>query len=340
MSRSLIFTVGLLVASELNKDIKKISPFAFIASQLLFLKYSRDDEYQADSLGVEYSRSSGYSPLPMIDFFNSIRTLTTMSGGHALPNFLSTHPLTEKRIQRAIDLMALSDKKLIQGKEDYLKRLDGLVYGMNPRQGYRNGDYFVHPDLGFRMQIPSAWKMQNTPKNVTMAPKDGNAVITLSVESSDQSLDKYNQEKLNNFSNVSIHSQHNKPVNQMSACHTFFKITNQTEKQTQVIEARISSLRYRDMIFTFFAAAEEASLKSYQDDMVATILSFQSVSGSSQQQVKPLGIRMQTINQPQSLRSYLQNQKIEKALWEEIALLNAMKLTDVLRSGQLVKVVK
>jgi len=101
-SKQLLLTGGLLIGSVLNRDVAKVAPYLMVGLQVLFLKFSRDDEYQADSLGVLYSRSAGYSPSQMIPFFKSIEKLEEKSGsGTKLPNFLSTHPLTEKRIEEA-----------------------------------------------------------------------------------------------------------------------------------------------------------------------------------------------------------------------------------------------
>ena len=68
--------------------------------ELLFLKFSRDDEREADRLGIEYSRKAGYDPSPMVDFFTSLQKMGDLSGkGSALPGFLLTHPLTSERIR-------------------------------------------------------------------------------------------------------------------------------------------------------------------------------------------------------------------------------------------------
>ena len=101
-SKQLLLTGGLVLGSVLSKDVAKVAPYLMVGLQVLFLKFSRDDEYQADSLGVLYSRNAGYSPSQMIPFFRSIQKLEEKAGGGTkLPNFLSTHPLTEKRIEEA-----------------------------------------------------------------------------------------------------------------------------------------------------------------------------------------------------------------------------------------------
>ncbi|HOS11808.1 MAG TPA: M48 family metallopeptidase, partial [Candidatus Aminicenantes bacterium] len=109
-SKQLLLTGGLVVGSLLSRDVAKVAPFLMVGLQVLFLKFSRDDEYQADSLGVLYSRGAGYSPAQMIPFFRSIQKLEEKAGGGMkLPNFLSTHPLTEKRIEEAEKMLEPQD---------------------------------------------------------------------------------------------------------------------------------------------------------------------------------------------------------------------------------------
>ena len=63
----------------------------------MFLKYSRDDERQADALGMDYSRADGYNPADMAVTFRALEKMGDLSGGKSLPGFLSTHPLSSDR---------------------------------------------------------------------------------------------------------------------------------------------------------------------------------------------------------------------------------------------------
>ena len=80
MSNAILLNTGLLAASLINKKVARFAGLASVGVQLLLLKYSRDDEYQADSLGVEYARKAGYNPGEVIDFFLSLEKLGDMSG--------------------------------------------------------------------------------------------------------------------------------------------------------------------------------------------------------------------------------------------------------------------
>ena len=121
----------------------------------------------------------------MIPFFRSIQKLEENAGGGTkLPNFLSTHPLTERRIEEAQKMLQPDDKGKAVIRDEFLARMDGLVYGENPRQGYVDAGAFYHPDMRFAFTFPAGWVVQNTPQQVIVASKDEKAGIILTAEKS------------------------------------------------------------------------------------------------------------------------------------------------------------
>ncbi len=181
LTKKIIFTSALAVASLLSEDIRKISPFIGIGGTLLFLKYSRDNEYQADSLGILYAREAGYSPEGIVSFFSSLKRLEVESGGRRLPNFLSTHPLTEKRILKAEKQITYKDKALYYGTFSYLKSIDGISYGNDPRNGFKRGRFYYHPRAGFSVRIPEGWEIVRAPKRILMQDRKKRALVVIKV---------------------------------------------------------------------------------------------------------------------------------------------------------------
>ncbi|MBD3322163.1 MAG: M48 family metalloprotease [Chitinivibrionales bacterium] len=68
-----------------------------IASGFMFLKYSRDNEYQADSCSVEYLTLAGYNPNGMKTFLEYLGSLNNYDWG-VLTESISTHPSSDKRV--------------------------------------------------------------------------------------------------------------------------------------------------------------------------------------------------------------------------------------------------
>jgi len=84
-----LLLIGGMIASE---KFAQYAEYAMQGMQLLFLKFSRDDEREADRLGVEYSSRIGYDARKMADFFQVLNKMNLADGENGVPTFLSTHP--------------------------------------------------------------------------------------------------------------------------------------------------------------------------------------------------------------------------------------------------------
>ncbi|MEJ7666779.1 MAG: M48 family metalloprotease [Hymenobacter sp.] len=148
---------------------------------LWMLKYSRGDENEADALGVKYSTKVGYDASHMASFFQTLER-TEQQSGSSTPTFLSSHPNSADRYQRVKGLAAqarqtMGKTTLTINRDSYLRSIDGLAYGEDPRQGFVESGVFYHPDLKFRFPIPAGWKSQNSPEQFQMAEPNSRALL-------------------------------------------------------------------------------------------------------------------------------------------------------------------
>jgi predicted Zn-dependent protease len=90
-------TQGLSGAVAVASGDARASQVAAMVAQLVTLKYGRDDELQADRLGVRFMSQAGYDPRAMIGVMQILAQLTA---GKRPPEFFSTHPNPENRIQK------------------------------------------------------------------------------------------------------------------------------------------------------------------------------------------------------------------------------------------------
>ncbi|MCC7048746.1 MAG: M48 family metalloprotease [Alphaproteobacteria bacterium] len=144
--------------------------------------FSREQEFQADELGVATMARAGYDPLAMASFLAKLEQQdalqATLAGrtpgrGDAF-NLFATHPRTAERVERAIAQAGLAGAT--EGREEreaYLRRIDGLLYGDDPGQGFVSGRAFVHPTLGFRFEVPDGFQLLNGQAEVTAVGPGG-----------------------------------------------------------------------------------------------------------------------------------------------------------------------
>ena len=151
---------------------------------LAFLKFGRDDERQADDLGLRYMVAGGYDARPMAGMFEMLDRVGQASGGSPTPGWMSTHPAPANRKQRAEARIAALDYDLANsrvGTDEFLNAIDGLDFGPNPRDGYFKDQNFFHPDMKFRMDFPEGWKTQNTRSAVVAVNADNDAMMQLTL---------------------------------------------------------------------------------------------------------------------------------------------------------------
>ncbi|HOS99734.1 MAG TPA: M48 family metalloprotease, partial [Acidobacteriota bacterium] len=190
-SQAQLAMLGLGVGSMFSETFQKYAGIAQLGLSMLFLKFSRDDERQADALGVEYASRAGFDANHMANMFVTLERLNPGSDRSGLPGWFSTHPNPPDRIaaiQRDAQVWRdkLAGTAFVTNRDGYLGRLEGLVFGEDPRQGYVEGQAFYHPQLAFQFPVPSGWKVNNTAAQVQLyaRERDTATVKTVSADAS------------------------------------------------------------------------------------------------------------------------------------------------------------
>lgn len=337
LSGQMLASIGLVLGSVLSKDIAKVAGLAGIGMQLLFLKFSRSDEYQADSLGIRYARQAAYSPAEMLRFFSALENMSAESASHKIPSFLSTHPMTSDRIAKVKAMVSSRDVRLAVKKEPYLRKVDGMVYGDNPRQGFVESGVFYHPEMTFHFMIPNDWAMENTPKQVVVSEKNGKAALILQAETSTQDLDQYLQAKAKEFAQAELLKQNSDPVSRFLSRHAYFRVP---QEQSEPLAVRLTCIRKDNMIYTFVGLSTYNDANVYQPVLDRAIHSFQRLSDPRHLKRKPQRLSLLRPDGRQTLQSLMNNAGVDRKLWKQLAVFNALGLQSVPGSGQLIKLVK
>lgn len=176
LSKAQLAQVGLGLGAILSPEVAQLGQVAGAGLQLLFLKFGRDAERQADELGFKYMVAQRYDPREMAKMFE---TLERSSGGQGrVPGWLSTHPDPGDRAKTARERAAkVKDPGTKVEQDAFLAHLSGMPFGEDPRQGYFQGNAFLHPELKFRVDLPEGWQKANTPGAViAVSPKKDAAV--------------------------------------------------------------------------------------------------------------------------------------------------------------------
>lgn len=310
--------------------------------QLLLLKNGRDHESQSDELGVEYSTKIGYDAKEMAEFFSTIDRLSGGPEGR-VPNFLSTHPNPLDRFKRVGELAEAEQKKnntynLAVNRDSYLRMIDGIVYGPDPKQGYVQSNVFYHPVLKFQFPVPVDWQLQNSPQQVVMAPKDGKAAIIFNL-AAEKTLREAANKTISQDSLKLIDSQ-NLTVNGFPAIAMVAEQTTKTQQGTQTLRINIYCIQYDNYIYRFYGMAAAADYNTYNLTFQNTFKNFRELTDPSKINVYPERVRIKTVNRTATLADALKGFGVTDKRLEEHAILNGMQQKDQVTPGMLIKVVE
>ena len=153
---------------------------------LLVAPYGRQQERDADRIGLKLAAAAGWDPEGLSDFLHTLgRDEELRSGGSRRTSWLDSHPATPERVEdtkkRAAELERADIPRIAKDRNALLAKLDGLLVGDDVAGGVVVDNLFIQPDIGFTLGVPPGWDYQNAPTQFIAAPKDGGAAILLRV---------------------------------------------------------------------------------------------------------------------------------------------------------------
>jgi len=337
-SNAQLAQLGLGLGSALSKTFRKYAGVAQAGVELLFMSFSRADERQADSLGVEYSAKAGYDSNHMANLFVSLERLNPGEGPGGLPAWFSTHPSPENRIAAVKqDTLAwrekISQTRFAVNRDQYLKQIDGIVFGEDPRQGYVEGNIFYHPELRFQFPVPAGWKVNNTATQVQMINQDQNAVILFAM--APEKTPAAAAQAFVKESQATVVKSESTKVNGMSA----YRLVSDVTTEQGVIRIMSYFIQKGQTIYAFLGYSEQSRFSGYSSVFEQTMGRFQNLTDSAKINVKADRLDVRRTTSQGSLRQALQKLGQPANQGDALAIINGMKLDEAVPNNTYLKVV-
>jgi predicted Zn-dependent protease len=337
--------IGLIAGMVLAPELAQFGEAASQGLGLLFLKFGRDAERQSDELGVEYSSKVKYDAHQMAGFFNTLERKGAESGAAELPNFLSTHPNPGERNVTVNKLATEWQQKLNLtnpeiNRNTYLKRIEGLIYGEDPKGGFLENNVFYHPVLKFQFSSPANWAYQNSPQQVQFAQKDGKALMFMTLAPG-KTLQEAANATFQQYKLQALESRETS-VNGLSALTVVGTQPQQQGQQQQTAPIRTLSyfIQYDNNIYHIIGVSAANDFNAYAPLFTNTMQSFKALNDAAKLNKKADRVRIKTINQNGTLDQALRRYNVQTNKLEEHAILNGMKLTEQVTQGTLIKVIE
>jgi len=334
----LLGQIGIIAGVIVAPDLAQFAQTASEGLGLLLLKFSRDAEREADRLGVEYSSKINYDAEDMAMFFQTLKRKSELSGSQAPPPFLSTHPDPGDRYTTVLALAKEWKQKLNltnpqENRNQYLKRIEGLIYGEDPAQGFVDNNVFYHPVLKLQFPIPQNWAYNNSPTAFQMAPKDGKALMMLTLAKG-SSMQEAASEILKQYSLQAVET---KQVN-VNGLNALAMVADQKQEQ-QTLRTLSYIIQYNNNFYHLIGVSALADFNAYTESFSYTMQHFSQLTDPAKLNKKPERVHIKTVNKATTLEQSLRGFGVQDKRLEEMAILNGMTLKDNLPSGTLIKII-
>jgi len=309
--------------------------------------YSREQELEADKLGVRYLSRAGYDPDSMRSFFEKMAgndelrsKMTGQPTGEESYDFGSTHPRTSDRIQQAIDLAAgTTVANPVINRDRFLVQVDGMIFGDSPEQGVRRGREFAHPDLRVAFTVPPGFTLQNSPSEVVALHPDAGAIVfdmepDPQVAKSADSLKRYLAETWSG--QLGLRDLERIDINGMEAWTGRARLS--TRNGVREVR-RVAARRSAEDIFRFTFITPPEQLGNVGEGLRRTTYSLRTLSDAEVEAIKPLRIRAHTVASGETIDTLVQEMAVEEFADDWFRLINKNAIDAGIRSGEQVKVV-
>ncbi len=302
--------------------------------QMLTLKYGRDAERESDIYGVEYSAKAGYAVGESAEFFNSLGRISGKSG-QRLPTWQSSHPdpgERESRINQLAMEMKLKYGDLKVGESEYLKRIDGLVVGENPRQGVALRGKFYHPDLDFQFDVPEGWRVKNEAGRVTLVDSEGRGVVIFSSGQGNTP-----EEAARSFvASSKVQPIRSEPTRLKD--HSGYVVESVVSTSNGPVFMRNEFFDYKNSVFSFLSYASSSEIDAYRPAFEQISGSFESIQENTIRSMQPARLKVVTADREGAFESYLSDLPygLDKT---DLAIINQVAVEENVRRGQKLKLV-
>ncbi len=323
-----------VVAEVLSSDLA--GKQALARGKLRLAAFSRQQELQADVIGVRMLGEAGYDPYAAARFLDSMAAYARYSSVDPETDqsldFLSSHPNAPQRVELARQhARAFGQEGTVgdRGRDYYLTGIDGLLYGDSPDEGYVRNDTFLHAGLGIRFDVPEGFRIDNKVEAVLATGPDETAIRFDGVEA-DEAQDLKNYLTSGWVAGLLPETVRDTTVNGLSAA---------TARATaERWDFDVTVVRDGKKIFRFLTAVPKGST-SLQSTADTLRNSFRRMTPQEITQLKPLRVRVVTVGSVDNMTTLAARMMGTDRKLDLFKLINALPAGATLSAGQRVKII-
>ena len=302
--------------------------------QLLLNKYSRENEREADLLGVRYAAQEGYDVSEGAGFFRVLDRMAQL-GGSRIPGWQSTHPEPAEREETILQLarqLASEYPMELENREAFLNRIEGMVVGDDPREGFVESGIFYHPDLRFQMDVPDGWRVQNETSAVLMSDSRQRAAFVL--ELAGAGSPRAAAAELVNGKAIQILRQDRSEINGLPA---FLLEANARTEQGPVFLVN-AFVQHGGRVYSLMGLTAANNANALRNTFLNIAGSFQVLRNAEFLDVKPYRLALLKVREGGVFEQFIPSDLPPEMTSKEIAILNQVELDERIEPGSILKI--
>lgn len=336
MSRDIAISLGAAVGLALLDVDEAGQELASLGLGLIFLKFSRSQEQQADQLGVRYMQRAGLDPHGVVNALRRLQEVSHAQSDSWSPVWLSTHPDPDKRWQRLAEQTGLGPGGMPTTVEihAFATRMDGLVYGPDPRNGTLTNNTFMQLNDGFQITFPAGWSVEREGQTVAAQSTSADAMVMLlpqQAKTVHEAAGAFGQED-----GIEVQKWWDEARGGLPARHLNFKLD---EGDGQPVWGTVSFVQAPGRVVAAFALAEYDAWSRHGQALRASLASITRTADLGKATPRPARLGIVTLSKAMTIRQVGQ-QFSPRTAPETLALLNQVGVDQSLPAGRTVKVVR
>jgi predicted Zn-dependent protease len=329
-----------------------VAQLANIGAEAWLQGYGRENEMEADKLGLEYAAKTGYRPEAMAETFKVFKAQEAFELQRAKdegrePNLyhgvFSSHPAPDARVVQAAkgaaNITTEPEGGWIDNRDAYMHAIDGLPYGSSRAQGIVRDNRFYHADMGITMAFPRSWTIENQRDRILAYTKNKDAIMQVTSEARPEKKGprEFLLEKLKGESFIKGEAL---SVNGMDG----YTMVSRRGSPLDGGEGPVRwAVLYRDKsAFLFGGASRSGTAGLPADDGLfqSSVETLRALKPSEYPLAQPYRIKVITATETTKLDDYSKNVPVEKYQKEELQLLNGLYPNGKVKPGQYLKIVE
>ncbi|MBI2877970.1 MAG: M48 family metalloprotease [Candidatus Tectomicrobia bacterium] len=371
MTKAQTYQVLSMIGSIFVPQIRQFGQLMDILFFGILMGYGRQAEFQSDQLGIEYAYKAGYDPKAAAGFLKTLKGMEKDAGKGGFEGFFASHPETLDRIkaaeqgagkwlsgngQKAPDKLTEGKgtspgvrDNLIEGRDTYLARLDGLPYGPSPKEGVVTGNVFRHKELGLEVTFPEGWEVLNGKSAVLSKepdPEQGekpdhkserNHFIQMTVDDLSKRYTPEEYARKYAGGKFKIRTGEAREVNGLKA---YVGMGEGSHRKLGKIAIQYAFILKGDKVFHLIGFAPPGEFKEVEGKFLKTIESFRGLSREEAEKIKPTRIEIYEVKAGETLEAIVKAHAAKGQDVKEIAKLNGLDPQKPdLKAGQKIKLI-